>query len=644
MRRLGWVMGVACALSIAACDEDDTRADGATRDAGTPTLPEGGIEAICARTCDAVANDDGTPLVAPPSAELPPGPVRMLAVVPATGMAYADVRSARIHLRGFGFDGDWVTDAELPAIDLSRYSAIAVLGSAWVPVDLGDAGAARLADAIDAGTDVLFMGPGLPSTLASRFGVRVAPDVTTGAIGVERIRFVGTGGRVVETPAFDEYVTALELDGATALATFEPGGPPAVTEYRPGNRFGRTVCIPFGLMHYWTESLDPDAWARAELLHDAFVMLQSRGAVMLAPFPDGHSSAFLVRFEDISPGGTRFNQHSDEYVGRFRRVIEQLDDLGIQAHLGLVAKYGDPSMAELFDWDDPGAGREALRSAIEWAIEEHGAQMISHGLTHQYGMGSNDYTGVDWEFSDDATGEWLFLPYDEQFIRIFAARETLIMQFGRTPRIWETPHLDGNEDTYRAAAEAGFDLINEGDGHLFPNRTGYAGLIDGHALNVPHTGSYVPLDDGEAYDYLAAASQFMMPRLARIGAPFFNFYHGYVPSQEEAMMTLAECAGACDLWTPTIGELGDWWVLRDATRIEGSIAPDRRALRASVREHPEGATLLFRLPDGAEVSAVRVDGAPAHYTAHREHGVRLVRVIVTPRTPAEVEVELAGPR
>lgn len=639
-------MVIAACIALAACDSDEC----AHEDGGSSVTPMGDASTVpgwgdasipidpggdlCNWTLEAIAGDDRQLLSGPASD--PNGPVRMLAIVPATGLDYADVRSMQIHFKGFGFVSDWISDADLPATDLKAYSAIAVLGSAWVSVDLGVDGVVRLAAAMDAGADVLWMGPGLPSDLASRFGVRVAPDNTTSAANAHLLRFVGTGGRTVETPTNDEYFTALELAGAEALATFEPAGIPAATVYR-GDDWGRAVVIPFGLMHYWSESLEPDAWARAELLYDALTMLSSRGAALLAPFPNNHHSAFLVRFEDVNPGGTRFNQHGLEYVDRFRRVTAQLDEWGIAAHLGLVARYADPSMGEELTWDAPGAGRELLRTAIEDAIHNHDAQVISHGYTHQYGSGDLDYTGVDWEFSDDATGTWVYLPWEEQLMRVVAAREELIAQFGITPRIWETPHLDGNFDTYRAAAEAGFDVVNEGDGHLYPNRWGYQGFINDEILNVPHTTSYVPLDEGEAEIYTAAAGYHMMPRLTRIGAPFFLFYHGYVQGQEDSMMSLAECAHEADFWMPTITELADWWVQRQGVRVTASI--EGGVMRASVGDHPAGATVVLRLPDGTRPGSVKVNGSDAQHTVQQAAGIAYARVVL-PAGPAEVEVTL----
>src|SRR5690606_556177 len=133
------------------------------------------------------------------------------------------------------------------------------------------------------------------------------------------------------------------------------------------------------------------------------------------------------------------------------------------------------------------------------------------------------------------------------------------------------------------------------------------GFINDEILNVPHTTSYVPLDEGEAEIYTAAAGYHMMPRLTRIGAPFFLFYHGYVQGQEDSMMSLAECAHEADFWMPTITELADWWVQRQGVRVTASI--EGGVMRASVGDHPAGATVVLRLPDGTRPGSVKVNGS-----------------------------------
>lgn len=622
--------------AVAACDVvEPIEPDPPYVDAGTPEADAGPPERERVDCTDVVeATDDASALLA--ARPLRDGPLRTLIVLPATGFLYSDVRSLQTHLKGFGVQGDWISDTHFAEVDLAQYSSILLVGSAWVGLELGDEGLARIDAAIAGGADALWLGPGLPPALAPRFGVRVAGEASTGA---SMLRFTGTGGREVETPTFDEFITRLELDGARAIATLD--ALPAVTDHTSEGS-GRAVCVPWGLAHYWEETLAPDAWARAELLHDVLALVLSRGAAFLGPYPGGHASAFLVRFEDISPGGARYNQHDDVWIERFRRVVGALGELGIRANLALVARYADPWLGEAFDWRSPGEGRARLREALGWALEEHDAELLSHGLTHQYGEGEDDYTGVDWEFSDDASGEWRFLPADEQRARVMEARETLIAEFGRAPRVWETPHLEGNTDTYAAAVEAGFDYINEGDGHLFPNRWGFQGAVNDVALNVPHTGSYVPLDEAEALDYLASAAHSMMPRLVRIGAPFFLFYHGFVASQEEVLLDLARCAAEADLWMPTVSELADWWVERGAAHVAAHV--EGETMHVTLTDHPANSTLILRLPDGFDASSVSVNRYETPWSVHRQGGVAYAQVVVPTSADVAIAVRLVrGP-
>jgi hypothetical protein len=582
--------------------------------------------AVCARTCAAAALDDGSPLRAAPGPP-PTGPLRTLVVVPAVGADWPAVEALAVHLEGFGSTFDRVTDADLGAAELERYSAVAVLGSAWARVALDDAGVARLADALDRGRDVLWMGPGLPAALAPRFGLRPGAEARADTVGARTIRFRGTGGRLVETPARDAWLATVALAGADALATFEPAGLPAVTHHRtPGG--GCAVHVPFDLADGWGEARGADAWARAELLFDALIRTRSRGAVRRAPFPDGHAGALLIRIEGVHPGGTRAPPRDEAWVRRFAGVVDRLDALGMRAHLAIVARYVDPALAESFAWDAPGAARERLRAALRRAVAARGAVLVSHGWTHQQGRRDGDRTGADREMSDDASGAWVHLPYERQRDRLRAAREALFAAFGATPRAWRTPALDGDAATYRAAAEVGFELVTEGHGHLFPNRSGRDGLLGGHLFDVPTTGGAPSL----------AAAADVLPRLARIGAPFFLATELRAPDQAERVITLAECAAACDLWTPTAAELADWWARRGAVRITARSRADAPILEATVRDHPPGLTLLVRLPDGTAPRSVTVDGASAPFVTHRDRGVAHARVVLDDEAPTAVQV------
>jgi len=593
----------------------------------------------CDPVLEAIGLDDGSPLADEPPAWVA-GPLRLLVVTsPLSDDAYDDLRSLMVLIDGLGFGADYVEADGLSSVSLGDYSSVLVASSAWDPVVMGSQEQAQLAQAVADGTDLMWLGVGVGTTLDATFGVQWQEEVSTVEMGITSVRFADLHGQTVETPAYDDFLDWVEVESAAVWATFEPSGLPAVTVHRESPTAGRTILVPFALLHYWGEGDTDDTWSRAAALAELLTLLRSRGAVRLEAFPDGHVSAFGVRFEDIHPGGERFFLY-EEWVDRFERVTLQLDAWDVPVHLGVVARFVDPGNDEDNGWKDPHPTRERLRALITHRLS-FGDVLVSHGWTHQYGVGETDYTGVDWEFSDDATGDWIWLPYDEQLQRIESARDELRSAFGVVPSVWETPHLDGNPDTYLAAAEAGFTVVNEGDTQLFPNRWGEENRVGGALLNVPHTGGFVPEVEAGAFVELSIDS--LLPRLIRMRAPSFVFYHGYNDDQELALLDVAACAVHGGLWLPRVSELADWWTERAGAAVEASLQGDDR-LAVTVSDHPAGATVDVRLPDGTEAVAVTLDGEPIDADLHHMSGVAHVRVILPgERTSSQVEVALTIP-
>jgi len=593
----------------------------------------------CDPVLDAVELDDGSAL-----ADEPPvwaeGPLRLLVITsPYADETYDDLRTLMVLIDGLGFAADYVQAGSLATVSLDDYSSALVASSSWGPVDLSADERDRLIAAVAGGMDLMWLGLGVGDTLDATFGVQRQEEVSVVEMGITSVRFADLHGATVDTPTYDDFLDWVELENAEVWATFEPGGLPAVTVHRATPETGRTILAPFALLHYWGEGDTEDTWSRAAALAELLTLLQSHGAVRLEAFPDGHVSAFGVRFEDIHPGGERFFLYED-WVDRFERVATQLDAWDVPPHLGVVARFVDPGSGEDNGWEDPHPTRERLRALITHRLA-FGDELISHGWTHQYGQGENDYTGVDWEFSDDATGDWVFLPYDEQLQRIEAARDELRDAFGVLPTVWETPHLDGNPDTYAAAADAGFTVVNEGDTQLYPNRWGEENRVGGAILNVPHTGGFVPEVETESFRQLVI--EHVLPRLIRMRAPSFVFYHGYNDDQELALLDVAACAVYGGLWLPRVSELAEWWAARASASVSAA-RQEGEVLEVVVTDHPAGVTLAVRLPDGTEASAVSVDGVTAEAQVYRMSGVGHVRLVLPEAgTDTRIEVQLGSP-
>lgn len=574
-----------------------------------PPMPRAGLPdyaaEVCQPICDAVNGEDTVPLL-PRGAPVRPGPLGALVVVADGRLGAVDTEQLRIHLHGWGLPAEVVEARTLGVIDLDRYSTVLVLPSE-MGAELGPANEAALANAVAAGTSLVWIGIGVPASLGGVFGVDVLDTAYAAERGVTGLAPIA-GGSAPDAPVFDELYTRLELRGATAAATFRGGagdGDAAVTYYRPDATSGMAVLLAFNVLGFWDEHPDGHAWTRAELLQQAIVDAHPNGAAMIDPFPGLHRGALLIRVEDLSPGGSRSSHNFADWIDRFEWVENELGHLGVRMNLSIVARFKDPARGEEFAWDAPHPLRERLHATLRDALGR-GATLISHGLTHQMGTGDMDYTGIDWEMSDDDTGE--FLPYDEQLARIVAARDELTAQFGVVPTVWETPHLEGNLDTYRAAREAGYAVMSEADGNLFPNRSGVEGAIGGALLNVPHTGSFVPTEDGEATAFLETTTRWTLPRLVRLRAPFYVFYHGFRDEQADTLLILADCCTECGLWRPTVPEFAAWWEAREGATVRAEVEADR--IRASVQSMPENGSLTVRLPDAREPGDVQVSGRP----------------------------------
>jgi hypothetical protein len=605
-------------LILTACGGGGSGSDPAVSPPGAPISPS--YDAVSA----AAKLDDEAPLLEGSAAAPQAGPLRMLVLLPTEGFVYPDLRKIQIHLDGFGLRPEYVAAADLGDRPLAEYSALLVVNSAWQPVALDQAALASIAAAVEAGLDLLWLGGVPPPELESVLGVAVVgrPNRSTIEDGLASVRYTGPAGGV-SIPLWDDSFTEVELTGASAQATFEPGGSAALTVYRAGPGAGRAILIPFTIQFFWgQEEAQPFTWSRAELLSDTLSLLLSRGAALLSPFPDGYPSALFLRLEDISPGGSRFSRFSPDWLDRFERMRDELATWKVPMQLGLIARYVDPATDEDFGWEEPGAGRQRLRTLLQETLDA-GSELIGHGWTHQYGDG---LTGDGFEFSFDlAGGQRVFLPLDEQRARIAAARDELQRAFGIAPAVWETPHLAGNGDTYRAAAEVGFTYVNENDDHLFPNRWGFADHFGGHLLNLPQAGSFVPLNNPQAY--LEVTLEAVLPRLVRLRAPFLFFYHGFTDDQFTVMRTLVDAGVQCGLWTPTLSEFGTWWQQRDGISL-ATEQLESGIIRTIVSDPVPGTTLRVRLPDGKLPVSVFANDAELAFYLERHRGVAFARVVI----------------
>ena len=604
-------------------------ADGGATDAddGDTVVGTDGFPAFCAPTCGPQTIDDDSPARAMARVPKTESDLAALLIVPNSAHESPDAQRLRIHLEGFGLLYKEVRVKHLSVDDIKAASTIILGHTSSQTLVLSSDQEAAIDAAISGGTDLLSFGPGSIASHPKRYGLTVQKIGETTDLGQTGIQWQAGGAQPPVFALGQETSARVTLAGATALATYVPSGSPAVTRYRSTATSGTVVMVGLNVLAYWGESEKTDAWARADLMFRVLAETQTRGWVRALPFPDASPGAFLMRVEDLSPGGTRFSRAWDDWTTRFKQLGDAMAKLGAPMHLGVVARYVDPTKGENFGWSDPDPARALLKKVIADRLAL-GAELICHGYTHQYGETDKDYTGVDWEFSDDASGQWTFLPFEVQKQRIQKARQTLHTEFGIWSQVWETPHLEGDSNTYKAAAEVGFKISNEADTNLFPNRYGEAGEKGDHILNVPHTGSYVLAETAASFGAVALAST--LPRLTRIGAPFFFFYHGVNDAQAKAALDFTRCAAACNFWMPRVAEFAAWWQARAEREVWATMGPGY--IHISVKG-PTGLGLEIRLPDGRTSAEVRGAGLLLPAVSRWVGGVRTLRIVV----PADVQ-------
>jgi hypothetical protein len=576
------------------------------------------FEASCERTLAAVSSDDGSVLRDPPARSLAGRGTELVVIAPMELRAAPDVDRLLSQIEGWGHMPRILLPQDVSDDSLARAGSIVVASSAYTDIGLSADAIDVLERAIESGTDVLWLGLGVPSELEDELGASVSTPLPAMQHGVASVPWAPPGAQplsIAIDPA--EWVQPLAPQGGEVLAAFDDGRALLITN-RVSPSSGRATALGWSFGDFWVETGDAFAWIRTELVDEALRNATSNGSAVIELAPAGTQAIVMVRFEDIHPGGRRFMLSNPFFLERFDRVIDFLGDFGYHINLSIVPRFVHPRFEENNGWLDPDEGRAQLLASIRAAIEG-GAALIAHGYTHQYGDRDTDYTGIDFEFSDDSNGAWAYLPYDEQSQRIEASRAELEQVFGFAPRIWETPHLDGNDDTYLAASEHGFDVVTEQDSMMFPHV-----LAPSTAINVPHTGSFIPTLDG-AEPWTLDALEHVMPRMFRMRAPFFFFYHGYDDWQEAALHTACACAAEAGAWGPTVDELADRWsaIRTSQTTLTHT---DERTMRFEVHRAPADAVVTLRVPEGHRPIAARVDGVTHSFEEIHRSGAAFARI------------------
>jgi uncharacterized protein YdaL len=154
----------------------------------------------------------------------------------------------------------------------------------------------------------------------------------------------------------------------------------------------------------------------------------------------------MVRLEDV---GAMVS------TSAMKQLTDYLRSKQVPFSIAVIPQYMDP--LGLYNGGTPQSVSLSqatnLRSSLDYAIQQAGAEIVMHGYTHQYGSMRNPHTGVsgdDYEFWDIVNNK----PVPEDSTswvlgRLYAGLRDL-RAHGYNPVAWETPHYHSSALTSKA--------------------------------------------------------------------------------------------------------------------------------------------------------------------------------------------------
>jgi len=558
-------------------------------------------------------------------------------------------------LEGIGLPYDKLNFNQLGTAPLTNYQLVVVAWSSsfWMNF-VPDVTEQNIINSINQGVHYLWIGPGIwgkqtNPQLSQAFGLTYT---SYGRYGLNKGEFVDLTSSTVRFSVKNEFITRVALNGAIVEGNYYIGNnvqtDPFITAYQ-GSGKGKTIFISMNIIDWWKENEAEDTYARTEVLIKYIRKLTSQGYAAKHSVKNGKEAPFLLRLEDYTPGGEMMLGNPPEtWIDRLDNLIYFLKNTGLKLNMAVIPRYVHPCLSESHTWSDADQGIPLLKRYAQIVLAD-GGSLIAHGYKHQVGIGQEDFSGGDYEICLSPTDQVLcdtrantcgnnFRSLAEQKQVTDSARAEMAAQFNYTPLIWETPHYAGNQDTYRAAAESGFQFFTESDTMLYPNKFGYLNLAQGLIMNIPETA----FDFQDNPTLIALMEPIkkdnILPRLVRLNAPYYTFYHNTNFEQYKSLVNVINKARTYDLWYPSVEEFGLFWKSRDQASVSADVDPFLKKITAGVNNVFEGLTLTFRLPDGASPGTVVINGSPAGSINKMVGGVPLVYVVLPAGTAAVVEV------
>lgn len=561
-------------------------------------------------------------------------------------------------LEGIGIPFDTANFDQLDLQDLTGYQLIIVAwsnDSFWRdPVSLSIE--QKIITSINQGINVLWIGPGIwgNGSLPGAFGINFLEYRRADTIyGIKEAEFTDLSGATVRMGVkTGEYISRVSIIEAISEGIFikndGSSSHPFITFYQsPGK--GKTAFISLGLLDWWKDTEAEDTYARTEVLIKYIRQLTGQGYVGKHPIKDGKEATFLLRLEDYTPGGEMMLGNPPEtWIDRLDNLVYFLKKVGLKLNMAVIPRYSHPCLGESHIWSDNDQRIPLLKRYAQTVLAD-GGSLIAHGFKHQAGIGLEDFSGGDYEMCLSPADQVLcdirpnncnnsFRSFADQKQVTDSARVEMAAQFNYPPLIWETPHYSGNQDTYKAAADSGFQFFTESDTMLFPNYFGYLNRAQGLIMNIPETAFDFQDNPNLIAQMEPLKKDFILPRLVRLNAPYYTFYHNTNLAQYKSLVSVINKARTYDLWYPSAEEFGMFWKSRGNASVSDDFNPALKKITANLANAFAGLTLTFRLPEGASPGPVFINGLPVGSINKLVDGVQLVYVVLPAGTAATVEV------
>ncbi|HZX49680.1 MAG TPA: DUF2334 domain-containing protein, partial [Candidatus Paceibacterota bacterium] len=218
------------------------------------------------------------------------------------------------------------------------------------------------------------------------------------------------------------------------------------------------------------------------------------------------------------------------------------------------------------------------------------------------------------------------------------ARAEALAQFGYTPTIWETPHYISDANTYLTAKNSGFTFFTESDTKLFPNQRGYLNKSNGNLWNIPETAFDFPEDAASIAALEPVKKDHILPRLARLNAPYYIFYHNNLDAQLNSLSNIVAKANTYNMWFPGMEEFGNFWLQREQAALATIHDTQLQKISATVSNSFEGLTLAVRLPDGFHAADVAINGTPSVAAQKTVDGVTFLYPVLPGGSSASADI------